>query len=187
MDSYWDAKGLAEHIDRSWTSDAETSARYSEVRALMPYLRYGDILEIGCGSGRIYETLRAAGILQKGRRYVGVDSSREMLKIAISRFPETTFLERDAMDLGDLSAPNVICIHVLQHVEDYTLILRELWRVSTNLVYIASWFGPETLITKTEYGYWDNVISVSEIVAEIRRLGPSRIVRTPTGALAVSK
>jgi ubiquinone/menaquinone biosynthesis C-methylase UbiE len=53
------------------------------------------IIEIGCGTGR-----DAASLLERGFKYVGIDASEEMLKIARRQVPEATFQVADFYKLS---------------------------------------------------------------------------------------
>lgn len=53
------------------------------------------ILDIGCGDGRDTCYLRS-----KGADTVGIDLSKEMIKIALERYPQDHFLRMDMRDMG---------------------------------------------------------------------------------------
>lgn len=183
--SSWDVPGVAKNIDRFWDNVEEGGARVHEATALASCLVPGDILEVGCGSGRFYEAIRSAGLL-KDRKYLGVDSSHEMLGMAVARYPGVNFEFADATSLGELQSENVVCRHVLQHVPDYAVVMAELLRVSRRVLFITSWFAEKDERMKTKYGYWDNKISTSQIASLVNKHAPLAVIKwTDDGALIV--
>ncbi|MBV6343214.1 class I SAM-dependent methyltransferase, partial [Candidatus Magnetobacterium casense] len=100
------------------------------------------VLDVGCGSGAIYEELLHRGF-GSSRPYIGGDVSTRMLEIAHNRFPTTQFLAMDVFNLPfrDHSQPIVLCINVLQHLPGYMIALAELVRVTGRLLYVATWFN----------------------------------------------
>jgi len=68
---------------------------WAEFSIFRDYVERGDeILDIGCGNGRLLELLKGKII-----GYVGVDSSEELIKIAKRRYPAKKFLVADALNL----------------------------------------------------------------------------------------
>jgi len=70
------------------------------------------VLDIGCGNGRFFE-------LCKGKAsYFGIDSSKELIKIAKNRYSEANFQVADALNLpfSDNYFDKVYSIAVLQHI-----------------------------------------------------------------------
>jgi SAM-dependent methyltransferase len=71
----------------------------------------GNVLDLGCGDGRLLELLQAPG-------YVGVDVSTTALACCVTRFPHHRFLPFAALD-ASLRADLVLSIDVIFHlVED---------------------------------------------------------------------
>jgi cyclopropane fatty-acyl-phospholipid synthase-like methyltransferase len=70
------------------------------------------VLELGAGPGT------EAAALTDGRRYMGVDLSREQLAIAKRRVPHTTFLVGDftSMSFHPASFDGVVAFYVFMHV-----------------------------------------------------------------------
>jgi len=99
------------------------------------------LLEVGCGSGLIYEQLRRSGVVTR-RSYAGGDISENMLKIARERFPGVTFSALDIFKLSppDRSQRNVLNVHVLQHLPHYQDAVRELLRITNETLYVVTWF-----------------------------------------------
>jgi len=155
--SAWDRPGAALEIDAYWQSDGELVARRMITSDLARHIVPGDVLEVGCGSGLIYEALRDAGLLE-GRVYRGCDPSREMLKIARRRYPGVEF---STMDSWQEPTANVLSIHVLQHLADYRPALSELLRAAQKLLYIVSWFTdePDSIQYDEATGFYNNFLN----------------------------
>jgi SAM-dependent methyltransferase len=140
----WDQGDAARRIDDYWIK-SELPWRQEVRRDIKAVFgRRVQLLEIGCGSGLIYEELRRQRIVTK-RSYAGGDISENMLQIARQRFPGVIFSPLDIfkLDLPDRSQPNVINIHVLQHLPHYEQPIRELLRVTAKTLYVVSWFTRE--------------------------------------------
>lgn len=163
----WDEAGIAKALDTYWAiSPIEMEWRrvlLSDMRTTVftgpdPY----PILEVGCGSGLIYEAMEQAGITNS-ELYVGGDLSVAMLELAQSRF-DAKFQKMDLLHLPfeDHSQENVICISVLQHVADYRPALLELLRVARKRLYVALWMQ-DTPADDVQFGgkFFNNTYSLS--------------------------
>jgi len=75
----------------------------------------GDVLDAGCGTGRV-----AIELARRGHRVVGVDSDPAMLEVARRKAPELSWVEADladaALDLGRLFDVVVMAGNVLLFV-----------------------------------------------------------------------
>ena len=155
----WDKGEAAKRIDKYWR---ESESGWREILVADILLEFGQrtrMLEIGCGSGLIYQEMVRNHVVSSSS-YVGGDASRRMLEIARQRFTETQFLELDIFSLHfpDKSQPNVACIHVLQHLPDYAQAMRELMRIAGEKLYVVSWFSPEEedqLVFSEASARWD--------------------------------
>lgn len=86
------------------------------------------VLDIGCGTGRIIPDL-----LEKEAKVTGADVSTEMLKIAVKKFPNSTFVKADIRELPfkDDSFDIVISAFVIVHLKQCELeeAFNEVYRV----------------------------------------------------------
>jgi SAM-dependent methyltransferase len=91
------------------------------------------IVDVGCGNG--HHLLGLAGKIKKG---IGIDFSREMIKIAESRrqnHPDGGRLEfivanaRNMSQISESSCDVVICIGALEHMHQKSQVLQEMYRV----------------------------------------------------------
>ncbi|MCC6952993.1 MAG: GNAT family N-acetyltransferase [Deltaproteobacteria bacterium] len=140
----WDNGDAAARINQYWES-SEEGWRQDLASDLVAHFRASEpLLEVGSGSGLIYKTLRDYGLVTN-ETYRGGDISERMLDIARRRAPDTRFDKLDifALPFEDRSQPNVICIHVLQHLPSFEAAVAELVRVAGKKLYSASWFVEE--------------------------------------------
>ena len=98
-------------------------------------VRYGGIadaviLEVGCGSGYYSEILRH--LLRYSVRYMGVDSSAAMIRLAQKRYPDYPFVVGDATALPftDGAVDTVLNGVSLMHILQYELAIAESRRVA---------------------------------------------------------
>jgi ubiquinone/menaquinone biosynthesis C-methylase UbiE len=92
----------------------------------------GDVLDLGCGSGR-YRRL----IQELGKSYTGVDVSKKMLEENLRKHRDivdispATLINGDIADvpLPDAAADSIICTRVLSHVRAPRKVFREIRRL----------------------------------------------------------
>lgn len=127
---------MARHIDSRWNAPGEILHRKRVLDKIVGLLAKNDaVLEVGCGSGRVYACI--ADMVPV--RYVGVDHSEEMLKLARTAHPGVDFRSGDgyALDFDSDRFDAVLAVDVLQHVPDITGIIREMVRVSHKYVFFT--------------------------------------------------
>lgn len=100
---YWNEAALDPKVDEKYISNLTEG--FDEVLGNME----GEVLEIGCGVGRL---------LKPG--YHGIDISKNMLEIARSRHPENTITLSDGRTIPYPSNKfdHVYCVLVFQHLKD---------------------------------------------------------------------
>ena len=138
----WDGEGVAETIESCWTGSAFERAHRERLAALCaPYLAGPglEVLEVGCGTGLIYEQLVPR--LIPNERYTGVDVSESMLAIGRRKFPGARFLSGDGFSLrfGDGAFDVTLAFEVLGHLPEIGPFLRELVRVSRRTAIFTVW------------------------------------------------
>jgi len=92
-----------------------------------------DILDVGCGPGHLTEfILRIKGKNIPGP-IIGIDYSKVAVKQAQKRIRDASFLVGNALSLpfNDSSFKCVSCIETLEHVQDPSLLVKELRRVTS--------------------------------------------------------
>jgi ubiquinone/menaquinone biosynthesis C-methylase UbiE len=142
----WDAPGIADTIQNIWKNSPgeilhrEQLCEFISSRFL-PHA--SSIVEVGCGTGLIYEQLLAKSPA-KQIPYTGIDSSLEMLRIARASFPEGCFLYGDGYELvyRDREIDLVLCLEVLGHLPDIHSILSEILRITRQTCIFTVWITP---------------------------------------------
>lgn len=88
------------------------------------------VLDLGCGVGFGTYLLSVKG---KSKEVIGIDISKEAIDWATSHYrrPKISFLSTDASRLTFRNNTfDVVCaFEIIEHVEDYTLLLKEIYRV----------------------------------------------------------
>ncbi|MFL6262032.1 MAG: class I SAM-dependent methyltransferase [Thermoanaerobaculia bacterium] len=138
----WDREGVAEAIELYWAESPAERAHRDLLAALCArYLPAPglDVLEVGCGTGRIYE--RLVPRLVANERYTGVDVSERMLAIAREKFPRARFLPGDGYGLGfaDGAFDVALAFEVVGHLPEIGPFLRELARVARRAAVFTVW------------------------------------------------
>ncbi|MBU0640315.1 MAG: polysaccharide deacetylase family protein, partial [Planctomycetes bacterium] len=133
--AYWDY-----YLAQSGLSPENTPQKNVQAELLAEWLQHGgpsEILEYGCGDGRILARLATAA-KRSWRRLTGVDSSARMLDLARDRLSTAagvTLLPADArriLPFDDESFDTTLTCGTLQHVpaKDLPAVSRELHRVT---------------------------------------------------------
>lgn len=99
------------------------------------------LLDVGCGTGPIYELNLAQFPMRKPFVYKGTDYSWRMIDTAKGLFPEGDFEVQDMRDLKeeDNSWDCVLLMHSLDHTDDYKAAIAEAARVAKKYVCIILW------------------------------------------------
>ncbi|MBU0649157.1 methyltransferase domain-containing protein [Patescibacteria group bacterium] len=110
-----------------------------------PYVNNGDnILDIGCGNGRLIGLLK-----NKKIDYLGVDNSENLIKLARQDYPEYNFKIGDitAPELGNQEFDKIFLIGVLHHIPS-----RELRNKCVQNIYAA--LKPGGHVFMTNWNLW---------------------------------
>jgi SAM-dependent methyltransferase len=116
---------------------------------------YGQIVEVGCASGYYSEVLHY--LLGHPIKYIGVDYSPALIKLARQYYPDTFFLLGDATNLPFKTKMLNVLISgcVLLHVSNYEQAITESARVSRRWIIFHRTpvvHGPTVHYTKLAYG-----------------------------------
>lgn len=143
----WDEDNVADIIDKFWkSSESERAHRRTLAQLTQQWVLPNDcVLEVGCGSGLIYNELVPK--ILANNHYTGVDISEKMLAIAKNEYPQGNFQNDDiyALSFPDNSFDVTICYEVLAHLNGITTPIRELFRVSARTVIFTVWTGEQTI------------------------------------------
>ena len=110
---------IKEHLKQSYSAiahefDQTRKEPWEEFHHFLAYTKHGgNILDLGCGNGRMYDFLK-----QKEVNYLGVDNNSNLLECARNNFPEARF---QLDDMSDMHFPqeafdNVFCIAAFHHI-----------------------------------------------------------------------
>jgi len=138
----WDEPNVARRIQRIWSGTSGEIQHRAQLSGLVtrnvPGLK-GTFLEVGSGTGLIYEQLFTAS--HGAIDYVGVDISLQMLRIARQNFPKACFLYGDGFELvfkdGEIDC--VLCFEVTGHVPNLPRLLKEVLRVTGKICIFTTW------------------------------------------------
>ena len=103
------------------------------------------LLDVGCGTGPIYDLIvnqdDTYAPWDNIIAYKGVDYSWRMIETCKREFPYGEFAVGDArhLDEEDNSWDCVLLMHCLDHLDDYTLAIKEAVRVSSKYICICLW------------------------------------------------
>lgn len=111
-----------------------------QILKLVEQSRAVSILDLGCGEGLVdYYLLKSLPQL----KIIGADQDQQALEVARALNPGAQYQQVDARRTGwaDQSFDLVMTNEVLEHVEDYHLVIQEAARVSKNffLVSVPEW------------------------------------------------
>lgn len=115
-----------------WASQYDTDPNKTRdldgalVRALPERWRQGDVLELGCGTGK-----NSTWLLQGAQSLTGLDLSPQMLARCQQRAPQARLLEADLTTAWPIQAHSVDVLHanlVLEHIDDLRHIAHQAWR-----------------------------------------------------------
>jgi len=108
---------------------------YNKLSQLVKTVSPRNVLDAGCGEG---ETLERLGNLLPPD-VTGFDLNPESLAYAARRFPQGTFTVEDIYHLpySDAGFDLVICLEVLEHLEQPTAALKELARVTRSHLIVS--------------------------------------------------
>jgi SAM-dependent methyltransferase len=149
----WDGDGVAETIESYWLGSAHERVHREVLADLCaPLLAASgtEALEVGCGTGMIYE--RLVPRLLANERYTGVDVSERMLEIGRRKFPKARLLAGDGYGLKfpDRAFDVVLSFEVLGHLPEIGSLLREMVRVARRTVIFTVWPSPAEVIETRE-------------------------------------
>lgn len=125
MKDAWDKKRVENHIATYGTPD-NPNPRYKRRMLFSSERVAGDsVLDVACGVGHLFHVLTP-----RVSNYKGIDSSKEMIRVAREYAPDGLFVVGDAYDLSEEELyDTVISMSLLIHIEQKDLqhIIEQIW------------------------------------------------------------
>lgn len=87
----------------------------------------GNLLELGCGTGRGLEIL-----VNAADHYTGIDKNEPLIKEHTEKYPNSKFIDQfmpPLTGIADNSMDTVITFHVIEHIKDDDAFVKEIHRV----------------------------------------------------------
>src|SRR4030042_1585271 len=130
VDLYW------EIVDKPYQMGIQKHRLY--MLELLKKKGVTSILDVGCGTGPIYEIIKHH---EMDFKYKGVDYAKTFIDWAKKEFSETEFEVQDARELKeeDDSWDCVVLMHALDHIKQYDKAIAEAARVAKRYVCIILW------------------------------------------------
>lgn len=121
---------------------------WPKMRELADTVEEGNsILDLGCGNGRLLEAFKGKNI-----KYLGLDNSEELIRLAKKNYPDKEFRVADAVNLESISEDNfdyIFCLAVLQHIPSRDLRCQSLVQMRNKL-------APQGKIVISVWNLWKN-------------------------------
>lgn len=141
----------------------KNSYYYSTIKAFISRIipPGNSVLDIGCGTGEILAAMRPS-------RGVGIDISKEMIRLASEKFPQYTFIHSPIENLQlDEKFDFIIMVDVVDHVYDVMDVFKSLYKFSK----------PTTRIILTTINpWWDPILSLMEKIGAKMPEGPHNFI-----------
>ena len=136
-------------VTKTWSFDSELTQSYTRVRqafiaefldSIRGQIPLHSAIDVGCGVGYFSEFLR-----ERGLQVVAVDGRDENAKEGHRRYPEITFLTKDAEDaffpeIGIFDF--VLCVGLLYHLENPFRAIRNLHALTGKVLLVESMCAP---------------------------------------------
>lgn len=111
----------------------QSEAFKNEVLNIVMEVRGDTILDIGCGTGTLIESLK-----NKGYNVTGVDKYKEAVEMAKEKDVEAYQMEAENLEFKDNSFDTVVSQHVLEHIEPDIHVMSEMVRVASEKVVVIT-------------------------------------------------
>ncbi len=157
---------------------AEYKEKSDHLDAFLSHLqRNAKILDVACGVG-----VDAAYMKAKGYNVIGVDLSKEMLKLAKAKAPGVDFREMDmtALEFATSDVDGIVLSYALNYIPktDVINVLKDAYRFlkRRGILYIAVQQGTSSEVTidsplNPKLKVFVNIISIEELTALLQQAG----------------
>jgi len=128
--------------------DSTRKEDWPEFELLKKYLKKdNDVLDIGCGNGRLYSFLKKTSLCKK---YLGIDQSKELIDLAKNNYKDGDFLVVDnvlKLPFADNSFDTVVAIAFFHHIPSNKLRRKMLYEIKRVL-------KPGGILFMTNWNLW---------------------------------
>lgn len=137
------------HVSQNPIQKALLNNFYRSFLSIIKNTKADKILDVGCGEGFTIQILKEKNI---GTAREGIDVLPEAVEVAKKNIPDEEFKVGSIYDLPykDNSFDLVLCMEVLEHLEDPQVALQELKRVSSKHIFFSvphePWFQLTNLL-----------------------------------------
>jgi SAM-dependent methyltransferase len=142
---HWSAEQAKDFL----RSGPEGKAHRSRAKALSLLEGMSSVLDVGCGTGVMFELIRNLGLSVE---YLGIDVTEKFLEVARGLYPGDRHRFR-RMSLYEIKKLHrrfdaVICRHVLEHLPDYIPAVQSLYSRATHKLILVFYLPPQPLRSK---------------------------------------
>lgn len=173
-DSLWDRPGVVEEIVSYWSAAHDLRLHRVWISDVVARAASrGAVLEVGCGSGAVYDAIRDLPVVAS---YTGLDTSRSMLSLAKVAHPSVSWALGDLQQLAPASADTVLCVDVLGHLSgDLVPMFRSLILAARDTAVVTMWTSAAGVHTHELWAgtqFPHNTYTHADVLAMIRAAAP---------------
>ena len=187
----WDDEYVQVLIEDWWAKEPKMIEFLENYTTLVNMMEGFSILDVACGVGHL------AGVVPGGVRYIGVDNSDAMLRVARERHPNMTFIKGDAFTLkGITPSDTVIASALLFHLPEVSEVINTLWSKTRQCLIFDVCLHTKTIsndrevladqhrefkFPKGKYKIWRRVSlgKINEIIMQLEDIKEIRIIPHP--------
>lgn len=176
--SFWNKEKVKRYIN-IWGIPTNPHLYRGKERMIIPleYINGRTVLDVGCGMGHFYFALMQYALKRNiVMEYLGVDSSREMLRKAKEFFPDADFRYGNAYKLKEFkSYDTVISISLLIHLYKIEDAITQLWEKTIKRCIFLIPLGENESIEHPEEGLiyhqvaYENLFKILENLENVKR------------------
>lgn len=130
---FWNDTEARRYLEENGLPHDPRSHVLKKMTMAASFLKGSAVLDVGCGEGHLYPFIK-----DKVEKYVGLDASSDMIKVAKSFSPEASWMLGNVYDLEEVDMTDTVySISLLIHLKDQEEAIRQLWsRAIQRLVFL---------------------------------------------------
>jgi len=155
--SFWDR--YTDYIIEYWKREERvTKDRFSLISSYLDRIVYTTLLDVGCGNGNLVRYCHISS-----SKYLGIDSSREMVKVFKRDFPSHRTIVSDFLKCS-LSKRDVVIAHsFLEHQREFWKCIEKLKRLANKALFFNVLVSTKSSLVYNPRGYWLRVLSKEDL------------------------